>query len=285
MMKNSFYIFLILHTHFLFAQPKSDFFFPTYDYKIYEEKQQELFKQLNLYRITDTLSILEQASLNNIQEKKQIQTGEQPLLFDFDKDGRWDLLLVQGTYFGPSSGFQFYANTQNGLEFICENAGDILEIKKTAQNIIFYYYIPIMDIGESQVLYIINLQYTQQKFLFKKVYYAQQSTLPKKLDSRLKKIKLKHKTALRLSPEIKNEGLWKDIEENEESYLLSKFIQGNIIAYYEAKAEFIVLAEKGSWLFVAFLPEYEPSKTSLSHGMENWKTTQLNAYVCGWIEK
>ena len=284
-MKKLLFLLILSNGFVLFAQ-KQDLFFPKYEdkYEKYQQIQDSIFSELQTYQMNIQLSSKEQNQLDKIQANKQIQKGEETLLFDFDDDKSWDLLLVKGTYFGPSPGFQFYANTQNGPEFICENAGDIWKIKKSSQNIVFYYSLPIIDAGESQVLYIIDLAYPKQTYSFKKLYYAQQTVLPPKLKSKPKTRKLTQRTALRFSPQNQNEGNWEDIIEDE-NYMLSKCIKGNIVAYYETNASYWVLAKERNWQFVAFLPTSQPSENALSHGMENWKTQHLQAYVCGWIEK
>lgn len=283
-MKKFLLFFLFLHSSLVFAQ-KQDFFFPQNNWEEYEQVQKNIFAELNHYKTKVKLSKGEQEQLSGIQEKKEIQKGEEQLLFDFNKDSRWDLLLVKGTYFGPSPGFQFYANTEKGIEFICENSGDIWEIKKTSKYITFYYLIPIIDSGESNILYIINLDLKKQGYSFKKLYYAQQTILPQDISSKPRKSKLEKKTSLRFSPEIKDKGLWKDIENSEESYSLSKFIKGNIVAYYDKGSEYLILSKEGDWQFVAFLPKYKPSENSLSHGMDAWEKININAYVCAWIMK
>lgn len=248
------------------------------------QKESFLTKKLNSYIIQKPLTQKEKNQLTKIQKSEQLQSGK-IFLLDFNKDNHWDLLLVSGVYFGPTEGYQFYAHKKENLVYLFESAGGFAKIQNNFKETSLYYLLPIIEEGESNVLYIIKIHHTNRNYDIKKLYYAQQTKLPKSISKTPKLIKLSQKTDLRFSPENVNKGVWQEVQGNENAFNLSKFIKGNIVASYGKNSDAILLAEEENWLFVAFSPSSQALKTSLQHGMESWKKEKSNNYFCGWIQK
>ncbi|MDX1904217.1 MAG: hypothetical protein SFU27_08670 [Thermonemataceae bacterium] len=240
-------------------------------------------KKLKKYRLAKQLSSQEKSELRAIQEKDTLEKSEKYKLYDFNNDKRWDLLLVEATYFGPSKGFQFYANTPSGIKYICDNADSFIKIQVSKQVTNIYYLLPIIERGECDVLYLITLNHTNNSFSFAKAYYAEQMEFGKTLQKiDYKENVLQEETVLRFSAKINEEGSWKELAPDEAYNYETKILNGNRIAVYPKNSKYQILSEKQDWLLVAFSPDTKPTEISLAHGME-WKNR--DAYIVGWIKK
>lgn len=270
---------LVLFPTVLWGQ-KPYFYFSEYTYS--ESRNAAIKAEIEHFTIPYEMTRQEKKVLHYIQEKKQLQEGGKQIFLDFDKDDVWDLLLIEGVYFGPTSGYQFYVNTKAGVDYACENSGDIVKIKKYRKAVTLYHLVPIIDVGESGVLYILHLNFKKRSYDFRKIYYAQQSILPAKISNKPKKIKIQQKTALRFSPEIRDKGTWIELaeQENEEIYRMSKTIRGNTVAYYEKGAECLLLTENKEgnlWLFcLSIIQAKMPSLTV-------WKIGKLKNLVLMFV--
>lgn len=258
-----------------------------YNKLMYEQFVRNLEK--NSVDSTSDDYIKQSAAVNVIDTSHDViynigNTVYQFMCYDFDGDGKPDMMTFPKGYFGPSLGISFYARINGKLQYMIDNSGQIVEVKDSKDRIMIRFMVTIIDVSETNIIY--NLVYdkkTHNAFIDSKLYYAQQLVHPKITDAP-ESFKTTDSVYLRYSPMINDSA-------NKEGYFyrpyFSTMLFGNVEAVYPKDAKGNVLYKDKDWAFVAFNPESVFIRSSLQHGMDNEQFYKehkyIRPYLFGWI--
>jgi hypothetical protein len=212
-------------------------------------------------------------------------------IFDFNRDGKVDMIIFPQVYFGPSLGYKMYARQGNKFEYVFDNSGNFSEVKVGKNQTILRFQVMIIESSETEISQTIIFDHLRNQCTAQpKLYYATQTKLPKQLTTPIL-VSLKQASELRFSPQINNTPL--DTTETVFD-TLTRVLKGNIVAEYRANDQAYQLATEGEWALVAFLPRNPPIRTSLRHGLDDSyyddkgnliQKSRIQPYLVGWVRK
>lgn len=223
-----------------------------------------------------------------------------PITVDLDADGAIDLLLMQHTFFGPSSGYSVYTSSDDGFRLEFAYPGMFVTNERAGDYVVLRYEVMILAEGEPVIQHALFYSTEAKRWVEgTALYYASQTQLPDAIADEPQSFELATAGTLRTAPTVDDTPIERDeygepiLPEGQYEFPGTFTLRGNAVATYDAGARGVVVAERGSWAFVAMRPDSKATANSLVHGMditydEATDTTgsepQRSASFCGWIE-
>ncbi|MCU0444747.1 MAG: caleosin family protein [Microscillaceae bacterium] len=211
-------------------------------------------------------------------------------VFDFNTDGKADMLIFPEGYFGPSMGYKIYAREGDKFKYVFDNSGNFVEVKAGKNKTRLRFSVTQIEPSETQISQTIIFDHLQNQCTAQpKLYYATQTKIPPQLANPLA-VSLLQTTELRFSPTIDNTP--RDTTNIYDT--LTTVLRGNVVAEYRAGVRAYLLAKEGDWAFVAFAPDTPPAQSSLKHGLDSGyydekgnfiPQNRIKPYLAGWVKK
>jgi hypothetical protein len=260
------------------------------------QDRQKLVERLRTNQDTNLFNLYEdfivgKSYLDSNRNSLAYEKTKIPILYDFNRDGKADLIMLPGVYFGPSLGYKFFGRVNSKFQYLFDNSGSIVELQISNNQAIINFRVPIIDPSETNIQQGLVLKFKEKNTLLEpKVYFAQQSFLPAKLNPP-KWAEFVADTELRYSPTIN------DTPRDTTGYVydsVTTTLRGNVVAEYQSNAKGYILGEKADWFLVALSPLSPPTRTSLRHGMDSEWTDEkgnvmaelkIKPYLLGWVRK
>jgi len=199
---------------------------------------------------------------------------------DLNNDKKADAMICKTVYFGPSEGIRFFAIEGNSINYLFDGSGTLVNFKQLGDIIYLQFQYNILDSEEANVLITISFNTKSNIFNYlSKIYYAQQTDVPKSLlSSPITFITTASKTELRYSTELSVP------KPKEDDPIKTKTLTSNIVGYFSKGSKGYILNKTtdGKWAFIVFEPQSQPIECSLKHGMDKEKEKVWRA---GWIQR
>jgi hypothetical protein len=260
------------------------------------DEKQTILRRLQVEKDSFNLLRLQDFLTNKTQKSLDYKVGNELSekfypVFDFNQDGKPEMLIFPEGYFGPSYGYKIYARRGDKFQYIFDNSGNFSEVKAGKTQTILRFKVSLMEASETQISQTIVFDHLRNQCTTQpKLYYATQTQLPKQLSLPIL-VQLRQSTELRASPQINDHSL----DTTQITFdTLTRVLRGNVVAEYRAGDQAYQLATLGEWVLVAFLPKNPPIRSSLHHGLDNgyyddkgnWlQKTRIQAYLVGWVKK
>jgi hypothetical protein len=223
--------------------------------------------------------------LGRVSEMKSISEFCKPIFCDFDANGSADLIALPAVYFGPSSGYHFFAKRNNRWQMIFQKMGVINDFQQKGKEFWIHFVTGVIDPSETLIYHTIHLNLNKDTFTYYKSYTSTQTEIP--TQKLFKDFLTTQETELCVLP---THNLPKPSED--EWLAGSKTLKENVVAIFPKGSKGYILATKEDWNFVLFLPESLPTACSLRHGMDTEYNKdfeevgpKIKPYLAGWIKK
>lgn len=209
---------------------------------------------------------------------------EEPLgWYDFNADGRVDLLLATQGYFGPSYGYGVVALDTDPARLLVDISSGLAAVTREPARTILRFDVMKIDQSEAQIEYFLIVDNrTGHVSHGPCLAYASETVLPQAwLDK--PRVLVPAAREVRMGPLVDDTAV-----DPAEAWRLegTSVLAGNVVARLRPGEAVRVLATRPGWLFVAAPPKAVLA-TSLRHGMDEEgeaKKTRVPYTVCGWIK-
>jgi hypothetical protein len=206
--------------------------------------------------------------------------------FDFDGDGKADLVQFSEVMFGPSDGWNVFVRQGDQLVQAFGISGAWADARDGGSAVAVRFEANLLGPGEAR--FSTMLRYDRGSHAWSpalKAYGAVQGKVPTvgEVASKLVPFQTVGAAALRSDPVVDDAPKPQPDDTTGDDFGKTATLHGNVLATYTATAKGIVLASEGEWRYVAFDPAAaKPTATSLAHGMD--MDGVGTSWLCGWVK-
>jgi len=247
-------------------------------------EREKLWRRMQLQDTDESgVAVYSNAVFGNAADPFRIMPEEPRGWYDFNADGRVDLLLATQGYFGPSYGYGAVALDGDSARVLIDISSGLAAVKRESARTILRFDVMKIDPSEAQIEYfLIADNRTGHVSHGPCLAYASETVLPQAwLD--------KPRTLVPAAREVRTGLLVDDTAvDPAEAWRLegTSVLAGNVVARLRPGGRVTVLATRPGWLFEAAPPEAVLA-TSLRHGMDEegpQKKPRVAYTVCGWLK-